>query len=352
MPAPQNVFKAALKAGQPQIGCWLGMADAYAAEIAATSGFDWLLVDGEHAPNDLRSTLEQVRVIEGSGSTPVARLPIGETWMIKQYLDAGVQSILVPMVESADQARELVRAVQYPPHGVRGVGSSLARASQFAAIPDYLKTADEQICLLVQVENKAGMAELDDILTVDGVDGVFIGPADLAADMGHIGNANHPEVVQAIVNGLTRIVAAGKAAGILTLDPAMQRRCLDIGVTFLATELDVTLFAKSIRAAAQSGLGLLPQQIVTGQGATENASKYLQQLCKHWSHKGQVEFDANAGTVSFESGNTVELKAKPDALEVEASAGPRGDLDNWKIVITDHLKRFAFREEFELIWND
>ncbi len=351
MPAPTNAFKAALKAGQPQIGCWIGMADAYAAEIAATAGFDWLLVDGEHAPNDLRSTLEQVRVIEGSRSAPVARLPIGETWMIKQYLDAGVQSILVPMVESADQARELVRAVRYPPFGIRGVGSSLARASQFAAIPDYLTTADDQICLLIQVENNAGMAALDEILTVDGVDGIFIGPADLAADMGHIGDAGHPDVIQAVEDGLKRIVAADRAAGILTLDPAMQRRCLEIGVTFLATDIDVTLFANSMRSKAQSGLALLPRQTASGHAATENAGKYLQQLCKHWSHKGQVEFDANQGTVTFDNGNVVKMTANPEGLEIDASTGPRGDLNSWKIVITDHLKRFAFREEFELNWE-
>lgn len=256
MPAPKNTFKQALKEGRPQLGCWVGLADAYAAEISATAGFDWLLVDGEHAPNDLRTTLDQVRVIEGSGSHPVARLPIGETWMIKQYLDAGIQSILVPMVETGDQARELVRAVTYPPHGIRGVGSALARASKFSAIPDYLATADEQICLLVQVENRAGMAALDDILTTD-VDGVFIGPADLAADMGHIGNAGHPEVVAAVMDALERIVAAGKAAGILTLDPEMQRKCLDLGVTFLATDIDVTLFAKAMRAEAARAKSVL-----------------------------------------------------------------------------------------------
>lgn len=256
MPAPHNAFKAALADGHPQIGCWVGMANAYAAEIAATAGFDWLLVDGEHAPNDLNSVLEQVRVIEGSGSHPVARLPIGETWMIKQYLDAGVQSLLVPMVESGDQAAELVRAVRYPPHGVRGVGSALARASRFAAIPDYLTTADEQICLLVQVENRAGLAALDGILATD-VDGVFIGPSDLAADMGHIGQAGHADVVEAVLDAIRRIVAAGKAAGILTLDPAMQRKCLDLGATFVATDIDVTLFAKSMRASAKAGRDLL-----------------------------------------------------------------------------------------------
>lgn len=250
MPAPQNLFKKALKEGRAQMGCWLGLADAYAAEISATSGFDWLLVDGEHAPNDLRSILEQIRVIQASDCAAVARLPVGETWMIKQYLDAGVQSILVPIVESGAQAKELVAAVTYPPQGVRGVGSALARASEFSAISDYLTTADEQICLLVQVENRAGMAALDDILATD-VDGVFIGPSDLAADMGHIGQAGHPEVKAAVLDAIKRIVTAGKAAGILTLDQEMQRACLDLGATFVATDIDVTLFARNMRAAAK-----------------------------------------------------------------------------------------------------
>ena len=258
MPAPINRFKQALSAGHVQLGCWVGMADAYAAEIAATAGFDWLLVDGEHAPNDLRSILEQVRVIETSDSHPVARLPIGEDWMIKQYLDAGVQSLLVPMVESGDQARDLVRACRYPPNGVRGVGSALARASRFAAIPDYLSTADDQICLLVQVESRAGLAALDAILSTE-VDGVFVGPSDLAADMGHPGNAGHADVVMAVTDALSRIVRAGKAAGILTLDSAMQRRCLELGVTFLATEIDVTLFARQMRAASSAARALLSE---------------------------------------------------------------------------------------------
>ncbi|WP_371170859.1 aldolase/citrate lyase family protein [Aliiroseovarius sp. 2305UL8-7] len=256
MPAPSNRFKQALSERRAQIGCWVGMADAYAAEIASTAGFDWLLVDGEHAPNDLRSILDQVRVIEASDSHPVARLPIGESWMIKQYLDAGVQNLLVPMVESGDQANELVRAVRYPPHGIRGVGSALARASRFAEIPDYLTTADDQICLLVQVESLAGLAALDDILATD-VDGVFIGPSDLAADMGHIGQAGHPQVKTAVLDAIARTVAAGKAAGILTLDRDMQRECLALGATFVATDIDVTLFAKALRRSAADGKALL-----------------------------------------------------------------------------------------------
>lgn len=350
MPAPSNTFKAALRAGTPLIGCWVGLANAYTAEIAATAQFDWLLVDGEHAPNDLRSILEQVRVIEGSGSTPVARLPIGETWMIKQYLDAGVQNILVPMVESGDQARELVRAVQYPPRGVRGVGSALARASRFAAIPDYLKTADEQICLLVQVENRLGLEALDDILATD-VDGVFVGPSDLAADMGHIGDAGHPDVIEAVLDAIQRIVAAGKPAGILSLDPVMQRKCLDLGATFVATDIDVTLFAKAIRAAAADGLSLLPDQVASGNAQTSAASKYLQQLCKHWSHKAQVTFDDTRGSVSFPDGNRVTLSASDTSLTVTAATRARGDLARWQQVIEAHLARFAFREEFRIDWS-
>ena len=185
MPAPHNPFKAAIAAGELQLGCWLGLADPYIVEISAGAGFDWLLIDGEHAPNDLRSITAQLQVIAGRGSHAMVRPPIGETWIIKQLLDAGAQSLLIPMVESGAQAAELVDAVTYPPHGVRGVGSALARASDFAAIGDYLTTARDQICLLAQVENQKGMDALDNILAVDGLDGVFIGPSDLAADMGY-----------------------------------------------------------------------------------------------------------------------------------------------------------------------
>jgi len=256
MPAPENTFKAALENGQAQMGCWVGLADAYCAEITATAGFDWLLIDCEHAPNDLRSMMDQLRVIEASDSKPVVRLPVGDTVLIKQFLDAGARTLLIPMVESKAQAEELVRAVRYPPNGVRGVGSSLARASRFSAIPDYLKTADREICLLVQVENRAGLAELDGILSVDGVDGVFIGPSDLAADMGHIGDPMNPEVVSAILDALARTRASGKAPGILTTNRDFARTCLELGALFVATAIDVTLFAAGIRESARQALQL------------------------------------------------------------------------------------------------
>lgn len=250
MPAPHNPFKAAIAKGQVQLGCWLGLADPYIAEISAGAGFDWLLIDGEHAPNDLRSITAQMQVIGARGSHAMVRPPIGETWIIKQLLDAGAQSLLIPMVESGAQAQELVDAVTYPPHGVRGVGSALARASDFAAIGDYLTTARDQICLLAQVENTKGMDALDNILAVDGLDGVFIGPSDLAADMGYIGQPGQAEVKAAVLDATKRIVAAGKAAGILTLDQELQAQCRDLGATFIATEIDVTLFARNMRASA------------------------------------------------------------------------------------------------------
>lgn len=254
MPAPVNTFKRALLQGQLQIGCWVGLGDDYSAEIMTTAGFDWLLVDGEHAPNDLRSTMRQLQVIDPSPSHAVVRVPVGDTALIKQVLDAGAQSILVPMVESVEHAAELVRAVQYPPRGLRGVGSALARSSRFAAIPDYATTADEQICLLLQVENRKGLAALDDILLLDGVDGVFVGPADLAADMGYLGNPGHPDVEAVIQDTLKKITVSGKAAGILTLDMAAAERYANLGATFVAVGVDVILLAEAARDLAARGL--------------------------------------------------------------------------------------------------
>jgi len=252
MPPPQNRFKAALKAGRLQIGCWMGLTAPYLSEITANAGYDWVVVAAEHAPNDLRSITTQLQILEGCSSSAVVRPPVGETWIIKQLLDAGAQSLLIPMVDNADQARELVAAITYPPNGVRGVGASLARASRFGSIPDYVTTACNEICLLVQIESVKGMAALDEILAVDGIDGVFIGPADLAADMGYLGNAGAPEVTDAITSAIERIAASDKAAGILTMDPAFQTKCRDLGATFIATEIDVTLFARKMREAAQA----------------------------------------------------------------------------------------------------
>lgn len=241
MPAPINPFKQALREGKTQFGCWLGLADSFSTELMGTAGFDWLVIDGEHAPNDLRRIMAQLQVLEASDSHPVVRVPVGDTALIKQMLDLGAQTILVPMVESADQARDLVRDVTYPPTGRRGVGYALTRAARFSQTADYGTTADAQICLLVQVETRKGLEALDEIAAVDGVDGVFIGPADLAADMGHMGNPGHPDVWTAILNAIQKIAKAGKAPGILLRDDAMINQARDAGAQFIAVGADVLL---------------------------------------------------------------------------------------------------------------
>ncbi|NER59929.1 4-hydroxy-2-oxoheptanedioate aldolase [Pseudomonas sp. MAFF212428] len=258
MDMPVNRFKQRLARGTPQIGLWLGLADAYCAELAANAGFDWLLIDGEHAPNDLRGMLAQLQAVAPYASEAIVRPVLGDTALIKQVLDIGVQTLLVPMVESADQARQLVRAMHYPPQGVRGVGSALARASRWNSIPDYLEQADAQMCLLVQIENAEGLANLDAIAAVDGVDGVFIGPADLSASMGHRGNPGHPEVQAAIEDAILRIQRAGKAAGILSADQALARRYIALGAAFVAVGVDTTVLMRGLQGLAAAFKGESP----------------------------------------------------------------------------------------------
>ena len=255
MPVPTNSFKAALKAGQAQIGLWAGLASPYTTELLATCGFDWLLIDGEHAPNDVRGILGQLQAVAPYPSQAVVRPPIGDTALIKQYLDIGCTSLLVPMVDTAEQAAELVRAVRYPPAGVRGVGSALARASRWNAIDGYLQGANDEICLLVQVESPEAMANIDAIAAVEGVDGVFIGPSDLAAGMGHLGKAGHPDVQAAIEHGIKRILAAGKAPGILSVDQNLAKLYLELGCLFVAVGVDTLLLAGAARALAKSYKG-------------------------------------------------------------------------------------------------
>lgn len=256
MPAPENSFKSRLAAGETLMGAWVGLVDPHVAEITASACFDWLLIDGEHAPNDLRSIMAQLRVIEAAGTSAVVRLPMGETWAIKQALDIGAQSLLIPFVETAAEAERLVRATRYPPQGNRGVGAALARASGFSAIPDYMATADAQVWLGVQVETRRGLDALDRIAAVAGVDGVFIGPADLSADMGHPGDSGHPEVQAAIADAIRRIAAAGKAPGILWTDAAQAARALSDGARFVATAIDVVTYARAIRAAGAEARSL------------------------------------------------------------------------------------------------
>jgi 4-hydroxy-2-oxoheptanedioate aldolase len=252
MPAPINVLKQRLKTQEVLYGAWIGMADPYAAEIAGTAGFDWLLLDGEHAPNDMRSLSDQIAVLRTGPSQIVVRLVDDDPAKIKQALDIGAQSVLIPMVESGAQARRALRATRYAPEGMRGVGSSLARASMFSAIPDYLATANAQICLILQVESRAGLVALDDILAVDGVDGVFIGPSDLAADMGLLGQPSAPAVKAAVLDAIRRIRAAGRTAGVLTTDPQYIADCVAAGANFVGVGIDVLLYGEAMRSLAQS----------------------------------------------------------------------------------------------------
>ncbi|HVL76519.1 MAG TPA: 4-hydroxy-2-oxoheptanedioate aldolase [Noviherbaspirillum sp.] len=245
-----NAFKSALAACMPQIGLWLCLANADAAEVCATAGFDWLLIDGEHAPNDVRTILAQLRAVAPYRAHPVVRPVSGDVQLIKQLLDVGAQTLLVPMVETAGQARELVLATRYPPQGIRGDGSPIVRASRWGLEADYLRTANDEVCLLVQVETRRGLDNLDAICAVDGVDGVFIGPADLSASLGHRGNPGHPDVQAAIDAAIATICAHGKAAGILTSDTGHARRYLGLGCTFVAVGVDVRLLALATRALA------------------------------------------------------------------------------------------------------
>lgn len=250
MSASVNTFKQALKNGDHLIGCWSSFAEAVTAEIMGTAGFDWLVIDGEHAPNDIRSIRDQLIALAASPTHPVVRIPVGDTALIKMVLDAGAQTILVPMVESAEQARDLVRACHYPPQGVRGVGAMASRATQYGTVQDYIQTADDQICLLLQVENRAGIAALDAIAQVEGVDGVFIGPSDLSTDMGFQGNSAAPEVQAVIADAMKRIVAAGKAPGILGVTDEASQAYKDMGAQFQAVGIDVMLLTQAARALA------------------------------------------------------------------------------------------------------
>ena len=257
MHTPKNLFKQAMAQRQAQLGLWLGLADAYSAEILAGTGYDWLLVDGEHAPNDLRSILHQLQAIASATSAtsalpagataphPVVRVPVGDTSLIKQVLDLGAQTVLVPMVDTPEQAQQLVRATRYAPEGVRGMGSALARSSRWQAYPNYVHEANAQVCLLVQAETAEAMGHLDAIAATPGVDGVFIGPADLSASMGHPGNPGHPDVQAAIHDGIRRILRAGKAPGILATTEAQARTWLAAGALFVAVGVDTMLLASA-----------------------------------------------------------------------------------------------------------
>jgi 4-hydroxy-2-oxoheptanedioate aldolase len=257
MTTPINAFKAALAQKQAQIGLWISLGSPYSAEICAGAGFDWLLIDGEHGPNDTLTLLAQLQAVAPySSSHPVARVPMGHgeigEMLIKQYLDVGVQTLLVPMVDTAEQAARIVQATRYPQNdgkgGIRGMGG--ARASAWGRRANYYHEANAQLCLLLQVESLDGLKNLDAIAATDGVDGVFIGPADLSAAMGHVGDPGHEDVQAAIRDAIAKILRAGKAAGILTPNEALAHSYLNQGCSFVAVGLDTSLLVHATSSLA------------------------------------------------------------------------------------------------------
>ena len=252
MELPKNTFKRAIAAGEIQYGLWAGIPDTTSAEICAASGFDWLLLDGEHAPFDMRAIYTYLQAVAAYDIQPIVRAVEGDRNLIKQLLDFGAQTLLIPMVDTAEQAADLVEAMRYPPQGVRGMGSSIARAARWNSIPNYVRTANDEVCLLIQVESTTALENLHEIVAVEGVDGIFIGPSDLSASMGHVGDATHPDVVQTIENTIATIVAAGKAAGILAIDPKQANHYISCGASFVGVGVDTLILGNGAKQLAAS----------------------------------------------------------------------------------------------------
>ena len=235
--------------GRQQIGLWNALPDPSVAELLAGAGFDWLLIDTEHAPADPITVLAQLQAVAPYPVSPVVRPATNDPVLIKRFLDIGVQSLLIPYVQTVAEAEQAVAAVRYPPRGIRGI-ATVSRATRFGRIPDYAPRAASELCLLVQIETVPALERLEAIADVEGVDGLFVGPGDLAASLGHPGNPGHPDVVAAVEDAIRRIVRAGKPAGILTGDPAFARRCIELGTSFTAVGIDAGILARATERLA------------------------------------------------------------------------------------------------------
>ncbi len=242
-----NPFKRALAQQERQYGIWNGFAQGYATEIVAQADYDWMLIDGEHAPNTVPRILEQLQAIAPYRTQPVVRAVNHDPSLIKQLLDIGALTLMVPMVETAEQARALVRAMRYPPHGIRGIGGGLTRATRWDGVPDYLARANDAVCLLVQVESAEGLKNVEEIAAVEGVHGVFVGPADLSSGIGHPNDPSHPNVQRAIRHAIEVTLAAGKASGILAPAEDDARRYIEWGASFVAVAIDISLLRGAMR---------------------------------------------------------------------------------------------------------
>jgi 4-hydroxy-2-oxoheptanedioate aldolase len=246
---PRNAFKQALVRGERQIGFWSGLASPIVAEILAGAGFDWVVIDGEHAPNDISTLLPQLQAMRGGTAEPVFRVPWNEPVIIKRALDVGARSLLIPFVQNADEARRAVAATRYPPLGIRGVAMG-PRANDFGRIRNYHCNAHLDTCVLVQIESRPALKEIEAIAAIEGIDGIFIGPSDLAAGFGHLGNSKHSDVQEAIKNAAERIRAAGKSAGTLASNADDVEFLLNLGFNFTAAGSDVGLLARGAESVA------------------------------------------------------------------------------------------------------
>ena len=249
IPMPLNHFKRAIGAGTLQLGLWSGLSSNVTVEVLANAGFDWLLLDTEHSPNELPMVHAQLQAISRGTTHPIVRPPWNDSVTIKRYLDLGVQTLLIPFIQDASEAHAAVAATRYPPRGVRGYAAA-ARASDFGRVKDYPALCEEQLCVLLQVETPLALSNIEAIAAVDGVDGIFIGPGDLAASMGYIGQTTHPEVVAAIEDAVRRIRACGKPVGILVGDEKLTRHYMAIGCSFVAVGSDVGVLARGAEALA------------------------------------------------------------------------------------------------------
>jgi len=250
MDLPRNTFKHAIAKGELQIGLWCSLCSPITAEIVCHSGFDWLLLDTEHSPNEVPDVLSQLQAVQTGSASPIVRPAWNDIVLIKRLLDIGAQSLLIPFVQTADEARRAVEATRYPPGGIRGITGS-GRASRYGRVTNYLKNASQEICLLVQVETKGALDRIEEIASVDGIDGIFIGPNDLAASFGHIGNWAHPEVQSALEDAVRRLKKIGKPAGILTPNEEEAKRFIQWGYTFVAVGADLGLLARGADALAK-----------------------------------------------------------------------------------------------------
>jgi 4-hydroxy-2-oxoheptanedioate aldolase len=247
---PRNRFKAKISGTATIYGLWLGIPDNSIAEMMACAGFDWLVIDHEHGPYEIRDVMSHLQAIAAYDVAPVVRPVDSNPALLKKLCDIGAQTFLVPMIDTAEQAASVVDAVKYPPAGSRGLGTSMARAARWNSVPGYIGQADEEMCVIVQVETTTAMKNLDAIAAIDGVDGVFIGPSDLSASMGYAGNATHPEVVAVASTGIRRIRDAGKHAGLLCLDEAQVRNYADCGANFIGVGVDTLLIGNAARSLA------------------------------------------------------------------------------------------------------